>query len=84
MEMEVAANVELPNDEPVDLDRTVEEIPPYSKAAPRKPTNRGRKARKTAILTDPETMEALRAEQKASTEKIKTKLRRGMREKERK
>ncbi|XP_043461002.1 uncharacterized protein LOC122497779 isoform X2 [Leptopilina heterotoma] len=41
--------------ETVDLDKTLEEIHPYPKAAPRKQTKRGRK-RKSAILTDSQEM----------------------------
>lgn len=49
----------------VDLDSTLQEVNPYPKAPARKSTGRGRKARKSAVLTDEGEIENLRAEQQA-------------------
>lgn len=68
---QVGAIFEVETTDHIDLDATLEEVQPYPKAGPRKATKRGRKPRKTAILTDPQEMETLRAEQKAVADKKK-------------
>lgn len=56
---------------PSSLDRliSIEDIQPFPKASLRKPSNRGRKRRKGALLTDPVMLDSLRAEQAAATQK---------------
>ncbi|XP_043461173.1 uncharacterized protein LOC122497871 [Leptopilina heterotoma] len=87
VEQEMANHVETEDQENdvVNLDSLIENVRPFPKAAPRKISNRGRKRRKCAILTDSEEMEALRLEQetaaqnklrktKASSERVKRKI----------
>lgn len=69
-EIDVSMNVEV---EPADLDRTLEDIHPFQKAPPRQASSRGRKHRRSAIVTDDCETEALRKEQADRTEK-KTEL----------
>lgn len=59
----VAANVD------VDFEQTLQQIPPYPKAPPRVQSSKGRKKRRTAILTDDNVMEVLEKEQSAVAEK---------------
>lgn len=55
-----------------DLDAIMENVRPLPKAEPRELTNRGRKRRKPAVLTDPDEMEKLRVEQEtAAHNKVK-------------
>lgn len=82
-DMDVALNVEIEDalvdteipegvatlPETITLDETLETIVPFPKAPPRVASNRGRKKRKTAILTSEEVMVTLRAEQLASATK---------------
>lgn len=67
-DIDVGMNVE---DEPVDLDRTLEEIHPFAKALPRQTSGRGRKQGKSAIMTSDCEMEASRQEQADRAEKKK-------------
>lgn len=53
------------------LNSTLESIRPLPKAGPRKQTRRGRKRRKTAIVTDSPEMKQLATEQAASKHKKK-------------
>lgn len=57
------------NEAEADLDSTLESVMPYPKASPRKPSNRGRKRRKTAVLTDDEFVDSLREERIAASKK---------------
>lgn len=51
------------------LDLSIEEMRPYPKAGLRKQSNRGRKRRSAAILTDPIVLEQLRKEQEEAARK---------------
>lgn len=53
----------------LDLLIPIEDIRPFPKAPLRKPSNRGRKRRKAALLTDAVMLESLRAEQAAAAQK---------------
>lgn len=53
----------------LDLLIRIEDIRPFPKAPLRKPSNRGRKRRKAALLTDAVMLESLRAEQAAAAQK---------------
>lgn len=57
------------DEEDINLEKTLESIRPYPKAAPRAPSRRGRKRRSSAILIDPQTMEELSNEQKATKQR---------------
>lgn len=62
------------DDREINFDAVLEKLHPFQKAAPRKSTNRGRKRRKTAILTDENEMETLRTEQEANARKKKEQM----------
>lgn len=66
--IEIGANVEVQteNMEASALNSILAEILPFPKAEPRKETKRGRKRRKSAILTDEAEMSALRTEQESA------------------
>lgn len=70
--IEVGSNIEVTSvdtPEPADCFETLKQIAPFPKAKPRIQSNRGRKTRKTAILTDAAVMAELRSEQDASANK---------------
>lgn len=66
--MVVGANEEVADD---DLDSVLEFVGAYPKAAPRKASNRGRKRKKTAVLTNDDFIEGLRADQVRADQKNK-------------
>lgn len=76
-DIEVASNIEIasvdlnpiePVDEPA-FEETLLDIAPFPKAPPRKGPSKGRRTRKTAILTDDDIMEELRDQQKTTADK---------------
>lgn len=65
---------EASNQADISAEAVLEHLRPFPKAPPRKFTNRGRKRRATAVLTDEEELKALRTEQEANAAKKEKQL----------